>query len=71
MVKLSTLDGLPPANYKLYKILGETDLADLKEGSDLGSSWSVVRWLGLIFGVLLVVGGFCCAAKLFGVFRNR
>ena len=71
MIKLSTLDVLPPASYKLYKILGETDLADLKEGDNLGSGWSIVRWMGLICGVLLVVGGFCCAAKLFGVFRNR
>ena len=71
VIKMSTLDVLSPASYKLCKILGKTDLEDLQEGSDVGSGWSVVRWLGLIFGVLLVVGGCCCAAKLFGVNRNR
>ena len=53
------------------KSAGKTELEDLQEGSDVGSGWSVVRWLGLIFGVLLVVCGCCCAIKLFGINRNR
>ena len=54
------------------KSAGKTELEDLQEGSDEGSGWSVLRWLGLIFGVLLVICGCCCAIKLFGVFApNR
>ena len=52
-----------------FKSAGPIGLEELGEGEEKGDGTGVLRWFGLVAGVIIVSAGLCCLLKLFGIAR--
>ena len=62
--------GLFYSSYSIsFKSAGPIGLEELGEGDQKGDGMGVLRWFGLVAGIIIVSAGLCCLVKLFGIAR--
>ena len=62
--------GLFYSSYTIsFKSTGPIGLEELGEGDQKEDGMGVLKWFGLVSGIIIVAAGLCCLVKLFWIVR--